>query len=106
MLLPLIWLKGGVPRLLTEHGYITAHEDWVKKSFNDDKTNNIEEPKVKNKEKSKVLEVNTTVTNNNKQAIGKLDNNIDKSNKEQKKRKLARNPYAFFNDSKKPILNS
>ncbi|HHO8601290.1 TPA: DUF5776 domain-containing protein, partial [Klebsiella pneumoniae] len=100
------WLKGGVPRLLTEHGYITAHEDWVKKSFNDDKTNNIEEPKVKNKEKSKVLEVNTTVTNNNKQAIGKLDNNIDKSNKEQKKRKLARNPYAFFNDSKKPILNS
>ncbi len=46
------WSKGGVQLLLTEHGYIMDHEDWVKRSFNDDKTNNIEEPKVKNIEKS------------------------------------------------------
>lgn len=84
------WLKGGVPRLLTEYGYITAHKDWVR---------NIDG--IRLPEKSI-----TEQKMEKKAAIAKGENPSDivKSCKNNRKlRKLARDPYAFFRDARNPV---
>ena len=88
------WLKGGVPRLLTKHGYITAHKDWVK---------NVDGIVV-----SKVSAYSAHTNAVDQDAIAKGENPSDKKTKVKRSRKFnkfARDPYAFFRDSKKPSIS-
>ncbi|WP_350223310.1 DUF5776 domain-containing protein [Neisseria subflava] len=88
------WLKGGVPRLLTKHGYITAHKDWVK---------NVDGIIV-----SKVSAYSAHTNAVDQDAIAKGENPSDKKTKAKRSRKFnkfARDPYAFFRDSKKPSIS-
>ncbi|URL02555.1 CDP-glycerol glycerophosphotransferase family protein [Avibacterium sp. 20-126] len=87
------WLKGGVPRLLTEYGYITAHKDWV---CNIDGIHINSELTVEQKKAHK------------KTALAKGENSIDFSksrHSSRKMRKLARDPYTFFKDAKNPAVS-
>ncbi|MEE6031641.1 CDP-glycerol glycerophosphotransferase family protein [Avibacterium paragallinarum] len=87
------WLKGGVPRLLTEYGYITAHKDWVR---------NIDDVRIKPKLTAEQKKVQK------KTALAKGENPLDFSkpkHNSRKMRKLARDPYAFFKDAKNPALS-
>ena len=77
-ILAIDWLRNGVPRLLTQYGYITAHKEYVKIS-----PNSIKKPE----------EVSEYREANNK----KNKNSIIFQNK---KYKFLRDPYLFFKDSK------
>lgn len=91
------WLKGGVPRLLTKFGYITAHKDWVK---------NINGVRTENN-----ISITSDVRSNPRykeniivSGLNPEDIKLIKSNR--KFRKFVRDPYMFFYDSKNPILSS
>lgn len=85
------WLKAGVPRLLTEHGYITANKDWVEK---------VETPQINevlnNKDVS--LAVASGQNPNEKQVQSSYLTN-------KKYKKFTRDPYGFFKDVKNPVLS-
>lgn len=86
------WLKGGVPRLLTEYGYITAHKEWVRN------IDGIRMLPTKSKQQQKLQK---------ELMLTKGENPEDSSQKQRhsrKLRKLARDPYAFFRDAKKPAI--
>lgn len=106
------WLKGGVPRLLTKYGYITAHKEYVQyisnetaepvyfaenhsnKGNKDKNGNNNKLPKEKKKSKTDA----SISVKNTQEKKGLLT--------ERKKRKLARDPYLFFKDAKKPAISA
>ncbi|MGF7453617.1 CDP-glycerol glycerophosphotransferase family protein [Pasteurella bettyae] len=102
------WLKGGVPRLLTEYGYITAHKDWVAI------TDKEYLPKPPNKlisvAKQDKSALKKETKKSNKMAIAKGENPTDTARKQtqvhnRKLRKLARDPYTFFSDAKNPSVS-
>lgn len=115
------WLKGGVPRLLTEYGYITAHKDWVR---NVDGIKSLLQPTTHMKHKSENVnsisitpQASTTTVSvqqqksQTKATLTKGENPTDHSTKSRGKTrnrkmcKLARDPYSFFKDAKHPAAS-
>lgn len=94
------YLKNGVPRLLTAYGYITAHKDWVEML-----PENLESTYPEG-----VSQIKTTATTANmaglKQLAAPIISDDEAEIRNRKMNKLARNPYAFFRDSKNPMLAS
>lgn len=111
------WLKGGVPRLLTEYGYITAHKDWVRS------VDGVRLPSQPNTAASVSPETEASVSlqpvstaestrqqqNQKKAALAKGENPTDRKHsggeRSRKMRKLARDPYTFFKDAKHPAAS-
>lgn len=95
------WLRNGVPRLLTKFGYVTANRSWVG-DFLDEDLSNKNDGAVANKpfhteaktpKKKKVQPV----------PVSKVTPKTPQGNRKWKK--FTRDPYSFFNDSKKPYLH-
>lgn len=87
------WLRNGVPRLLTEYGYVTAHRDYVS-SFGDNESNavlDIGPCRLKGYEYDSVL--------------GFKSLSDERSNLTRRKwRKFAKDPHQYFYDAKKPVV--
>ncbi|MDY4281657.1 MAG: CDP-glycerol glycerophosphotransferase family protein [[Pasteurella] mairii] len=136
------WMKVGIPRLLTEYGYITANKDWVA-LFDETlftpkedgsykisskieslmsillKNEKEEPPKLATQHRlSPTSNTEIKVTSklstkaivkpvpNKKSAVQKTITPKNLTEKERKRRKLARDPYLFFKDAKNPFASS
>lgn len=87
------YLKNGIPRLLTSHGYITASREWVC----------MHSDFVAPTKFSKIMQSFKL----SKYKLGILKRDEEETERRKRKReKLARNPYAFFKDSKNPLISS
>lgn len=115
------WLKNGVPRLLTEYGYITAHKDWVE-NFSDvqDIFVQTEDGEYELKESKQMNTLKKLLKADSKQSKSKVESNqrpnkpksvqkVQQSSNDgssKKMAKLGRDPYAFFRDAKNPAVSS
>lgn len=101
------WLKNGIPRLVTEHGYVTANRDWVLP------LNEAEGVFVRKNEfgeyesiiKAEVKPINSDSTIYKfikllEHPYKALNNDSELEHIQKKWRKFTRNPYQFFADSK------
>lgn len=102
------WLKGGVPRLLTEYGYITAHKEWVQHSNSQPiEFQTLEQNKfVEKKNNASKSQDSSKIKSNSSIGISNNSDDEKKAKIERKKRKLARDPYSFFRDAKNPAVSS
>lgn len=93
------WLKNGVPRLVTEYGYVTASNHWV--AFYDE---TLMPDAIKHEILETVQDKPGNATNLLKQvAASKKGLAFEPtSGNSRKLNKLRRNPYLFFSDAKKP----
>ena len=95
------WLKNGIPRLVTEYGYITAHKQWVgyygiQPSVRREKESHRHKPIGSKKDAVKI----SMQQNKLESEPQEISITVRKLNK------FRRNPYLFFNDVKKPYLRS
>src|SRR5690606_10826923 len=98
------WLKNGVPRLVTNYGYVTANKDWVLtlkeaegiyiRKNQSGKYEPIEQPK----------ELSTSLFNRllyiAEEKYKVLNKDADLEHIQKKWNKFTRNPYQFFADAK------